>query len=1343
MEPYSSSYISEDQDEEPYHCSPAYDEQDIVCLGSDSEETAEEIARKRQRYEAEAQRCIKGKLPILQSASLKGPFDAGWINPWRYRPKKKQNEDWWQPGSEDMLFTRSKVMERAAAHGLGYLEPADALRWCKATAKAEAEAINETNIQSGQIMRSVERDDLQDSENIGDTPAIDYSHQVHTNYRPSRSPNNPELSMLNHHSKTPHMSQGLDNNIKIMKRPADSQWLKGSYVSKRARWEGPTVPSPTPLPDVMERDRRRRQLSARSLDQGKVRTHKSSRLSKSFPNHDSTEVSKHRLAPVRNPATPLEFRDQSDHGAISTFGRGGRTSCLGYDDLGHQPDDFDELQDNSQEDFFRPAPQSSVKSKKVQARIDDRSFSDLEPDDLIVITPRTKPSTSVSVDKSRNSDIHMSNTGLDDSYDLPELPRSYRNQNAGEMYDDEDSFITEVAPSSRNLEKFQFRKRRSRFPMPAKTEQDRGIAEGGQNKISDAQSQQSAGRYTPADMMQTADETPAHLAQEQVSSIRATSADERSLRESQATPPKSDKSSSSWDLAKDIIQSSSFTRAANAPQTTSPPKSTSSTSASPFTTPKKIAEPSLISSITGHLLRSLRKTGKPSSAPREPRLPVCSNDMSTQSFNTTPPGSLVSPDRKSLSLFREPFSQHSKAAASPQHPISTEMDKIQLALSQICPSSSRADSSHDSPDEHLEAIAIRDVLSSKAKGSELHSSSSNTPSPVVRPQSQTGLAPGLPDMEFTSFTNESFLFLGDYLAETATVVASAVLEDGRRIEPSPVIFQHRSSVSTDEAQEGHGRLEHPRIDQESVQVSINTSCMAAIVLEQGPRVLSHGTCEEVGAVKDLEEVDHQDTYHIEINRESADVTNIAAARSSSVAEDRNQPSDDDSAHSIQGDAIFERHECRLNNAQIHHENKYANNDTKSIYVASVGHQTQLSLDRDIQDDQIEINGEDVREQDSQIPNESDQESKESDPGSVVHDEAAAFRPDGQRDEPANGSETSWEGCGPQSPWAAEKIELLPTVISRRQSEDMSPQHTRHDGSHYTESIGLDDELVTEETGWVTIQRPSTPDYGGIKPFKDFSTPIPSPERRLADPGSSSMDTLSLANAAMQNPWTSNSKNRSSAKPRKRVSFGIRPLDEDSLREKARTLNSNPRSPPPAQAERIDQDEDIFHDSMTLTTTFNKHFVAASRPRQFKRILPEVRASQLDSSPAKLEAQAEAFIAADHDIPVEQWPTSAKVTPSRHLKTRSDSNTNSIWNDDGEGEGDDSMLSNPFSRSPLERVPGRQTALATFDMASALGEAAGFLEDWSVDTVLKPVKEKESTKRVDSYGMRRRKLFGLV
>jgi len=1174
-------------------------------------------------------------------------------------------------------------------------------------------------------MRSVERDDLQHSENMEHTPTIDDSHQLHTKHRTAWSSIGPELSMINHHTKTPQMSQGLAGNIKIMKRPADTQWLKGSYVSKRARWEGPAVPSPTPLPDGLERDRRRRQLSARPLDEARIRKHTSSRLSKSFPNHDSKEVLD--PAPVKKPMTPHEHRNQSDYGLISSFYHEERMSRL--EDFGHQPDDLDELQDNSQEDFFLQAPQSSVKSKKNQTSVDDRSLSDLEPDDLIVITPRTKPSTGVPVYENGVFETQMSNTGLDNFYDLPELPRGYRNPHAGEEHADEDSFVTEVAPSSRNLEQFQFRKRKSKFPVLAKSEQDHGIGEGGQNKpLNTPQPQHSASRYTPPNIMQITDEIPMNLPQEQVSSIRVPAAEARPLRGSQTTPPKSDKSSSSWDLVQDLMQNSSFTCADKAAQTILPPKSTTSTSASPFTTPKKAAEPSLISSITGHLLRSFRKSGKLPHAAKTPLIPACSNDMNTQSFNTTPPGSTMSPDRKSLPNLRDPLRQHSNAEANAQGSKPTEMDKIQLALSQTCPSSSRAESPHNIPDEPLQEITVGDGLTSQAIASEHYLSSSQAPSPIFRPQSQDRLVPGLPDLEFASFTNKSFLFLGEFLAGTNSV-AGAAPEDDRASEPSSASSQRRSPVPTDEEQEGHKRLKH---HQESVQVSLD-SCQTAVLPEPEARVLFHSIISDVGSGKDVEKVDHQETHHICMNCKSTDLANSVAVRSSSVAEDRDQLLDNGSCHNTRN-AMFDADESSMSEDQTHLDSKHASQMAKSIDAASPKHRTQISLGTNSQDDQAELGGGDVRGEHRQIHNESGQESEETNPRSVlIHQEAISVPLDDQRDEQANGSETSWEGCGPQSPWAAEKIDMLSTTVSRRLPLDLSLQFMKPDGSHCTELATLEDE---QEMSWVTVQRPITPDHSGIKPFQDFLTPTSSPGRP-ADPGSNTIDTLSIADAAIRNPWTSHSKNQSTAKPGKRVSFGVMPLHEDSWREKACPLNSMPRSPPPAQTEPLDQDEDIFHDGTTLTTTFNKHFAAATRPRQFKRILPEVRASQLDSSPAKLEAQAEAFIAADHDDKTDQWPASVKVTP-RHLKTRSDSNTNSIWKD--EGEGDDSMLSNPFSRSPLERVPGRQ---ASFDMASALGEAAGFLEDWSVDTVLKPVKEKESVGHVHSTGMRRRKLFGLV
>ncbi|KAK0107642.1 hypothetical protein ONS96_003446 [Cadophora gregata f. sp. sojae] len=1191
-------------------------------------------------------------------------------------------------------------------------------------------------------MRSVERDDLQEPDNMIDTPAGDDVNQGRMNYSPSRSPDNPELSMLNHDSKTPHTSLGLDNK-NMMKRPADSQWLKGSYVSKRARWEGPAVPSPTPLPDVLERDRRRRQLSARKLDQSKVKVYKSSHLSKSFPNNESGEVPIHRLAQIRNLEIPQEPHCQSDYGAISTFVCEKRTSHIGYEDFGHQPDDLDELQDNSQEDFFRPAPRSSVKSKKVQAPIDNRSLSDLEPDDLIAIKPRTKQSTGVSVDHSPTSDSCILNRDLDDSYDLPELPRSYRKRTAGDDYEDEDSFVTEVAPSSRNVEKFQFRKRRSRSQMPVRREENCGISEDGRNIISDAQSRQSVGRYKPPGVIQRADETPEYLSHEQVSSIRAPPRDENPLRESQATPPKSEKpksekANSSWDQATDVNQSSSFTREANVPQNTSPPKSTSSRSASPITTPKHRAETSLLSSLTGHLLRSFRKSDKPPAAEKEPRIPVCSNEMSTQSFNTTPPGSLVRSDRKCL--LREPISQQSKAKAKLQRSIPTEMDMIQLALSQTCPSPSSEDRLHERTEGPSQEICIEDALASKAKGLEPRQTGGNVSSPDIRSQTQRGLALALPDMEFTSFTDESFLFLGGYLTETANEVAAAAPEDNQEKKSRPGIIQHRSPASVNEVV-GIRLQEHSRMVSENVQTSRAASRETVGEPVDETRPLALGTSEDVGIEKDLEDIDVQDKSNIQISCQSVGVTN--SARAASEAEYRDQLSDDYSSHSIPGLAIFEGDESTFNTAQKHLDSKLANRDARSTFAASPRHQSQRSLENGIQDDWIEMPGTATREQGSKIATDSDQNSKKTTAASVIrHDEAAAVRPGDQRDEPANGSETSWEGCGPQSPWADEKMELLPTVFSRRQSEDASPRHTKCNESYHTEPARLGNRPLTEEVSWVAIRRPSTPDCGGIKPFRDFSTPTASPGSRTADLRRTSIDTLSL-DAAMRNPWTSSSKNRSPAKSRKRVSFGIMPLDEESLQGRARPEKNTPRSPPPAQADPTDQEEDIFHDGTTVTTTFNKHFVAASRPRQFRRILPEVRASQLNSSPAKLEAQAEAFIAADHDIPTDQGPTSVNVTASRHLTARSDSNTNSSWNDKGEGEDDGSMLGSPFSRSPLERVPGRQTSLKTFDMALALGEAAGFLEDWSVDTVLKPVKERDSTNRDDSNGMRRRKLFGLL
>lgn len=69
------SFNSQDtEEEERLYCSAPQNEEDIIWPGSDTEQSAEDLERKRRRYEWHAERFLRGQLPVIQSASLKGPF---------------------------------------------------------------------------------------------------------------------------------------------------------------------------------------------------------------------------------------------------------------------------------------------------------------------------------------------------------------------------------------------------------------------------------------------------------------------------------------------------------------------------------------------------------------------------------------------------------------------------------------------------------------------------------------------------------------------------------------------------------------------------------------------------------------------------------------------------------------------------------------------------------------------------------------------------------------------------------------------------------------------------------------------------------------------------------------------------------------------------------------------------------------------------------------------------------------------------------------------------------------------------------------------------------------------
>ena len=64
--------------------------EDILCPASDIEDSLESHKSKRRRIEAQAQRYREGKPLFIQSASLRGPLDMGWINPWARKPRQKR-----------------------------------------------------------------------------------------------------------------------------------------------------------------------------------------------------------------------------------------------------------------------------------------------------------------------------------------------------------------------------------------------------------------------------------------------------------------------------------------------------------------------------------------------------------------------------------------------------------------------------------------------------------------------------------------------------------------------------------------------------------------------------------------------------------------------------------------------------------------------------------------------------------------------------------------------------------------------------------------------------------------------------------------------------------------------------------------------------------------------------------------------------------------------------------------------------------------------------------------------------------------------------------------------------
>jgi hypothetical protein len=691
----NATAISTDEEEdEPFYCSPICADKNVIWPGSDSEQTVEEIEQKRLRYEHHARRYLRGYQPVLQSTTLRGPL-SGWINPWRWVPPAAKEDDWWQPGSEDMLFTREKVMKRAADHGLGYLGPSEALAWCKASAQAEAGRINKEE--------SVERDTQAE---IGNTLVV-----LDANESPLDPPTKSELiksdtidpyeehSMVNHNSETPRTTEPANEEVRSKKRHIDSQWLEGSYVSKRARWDGPAIATPTPQPDMGERHRRRVQSFPKRNGSNTRTSTEPSRRSVSFADMTSAQKQMEvNLNPAMPSTAPLDYGQAPGTSPPGTTFR--RSAPLRNDGaLQPQEDEIDELHTESQESIFTSSSRKRS-HKKYHGRsrgFTNTSVLDVQPDDLNAITPR-QPSlpSKLSSGHTKQNDTLRSRSNR-----LPKLrkstPLAYDSENPHEAAaGDEYSFVTEVALSSRDLEMFQYRKKRKRIGSEAlnPNPNDSGVKK-------DL-------RETP----RMASEPGTDDQAEHLSDYRGSMAPDNiertevSLHVDSAPIPedevkyRSDLFDESWDLMEDAIQQPPDSSALSEPpvQTISP-KQLPHTHISPI--PTKVSQPFASWPKTGssrseqssrsspsHPLQSLPNLRKNSGG-----LPAVGmrvgisqdpNDRSTQSYNTSPPRPILNPPSE-LSSQTSPDNIQCGATSSSFKGVQ-DMGVVQKRYSQPCTS---------------------------------------------------------------------------------------------------------------------------------------------------------------------------------------------------------------------------------------------------------------------------------------------------------------------------------------------------------------------------------------------------------------------------------------------------------------------------------------------------------------------------------------------------------------------------------------------------------------------------------------------------------------------------------
>jgi hypothetical protein len=1225
----SISRNSGDADYEGLYISAPQQPEDILCEGSDTECSPQEVERKRLRYEYNARRYLQGHAPILQSASLRGPLGDGWINPWRYRPRRK--EEWWKPGTEDVLFTRENVMKRAADHGNGHLTPVEALAWCKAKAKKEAHSrdnISRERLHNGdstEINVAEDAEDVEEMEYV-QSCSVQQISTMGLDSQPIPPAASCEFSTMargyhddddddDYHQAS---MKSLFGGGKSLKRLAETQWLKGSYASKRARWESPaSTASPTPKSWFNARKEVRSGCN-NSVVQRTIDGSKKSLLSEHIPvvptNYSNT--------PGTTGSQDIQRNDSDHYGGHNEQQERQRLPVIPADDLD-----------------ISPAP-ANPNINATPAAL----YHELD-------TPATKmPNTS--------SNSSPNSAG---SLSLPQLSKS-----PGAIEDT--SFVTEIAPSSRNLEKFQFKKKRRR------TNRTSAAADKGFHVIH-AASEYIAATTKELSDLQKADSEFGSLMVDDVSKysfppdellssipsfydkhVEYEPAPQSKFSES---TPKSTKSephmderssepispvSHEYDIRRRLEDKPALFLASKTP--VKKPSLPFSLGAPVQLSPLNMC---FSSGTRAAILRTMNGLESPLHTTKEDD--TVEKYRSAILMDATPRRSLVKPSTDS-GIQTQRITELSPVKYGDFTPVNNRPAKFMPAKSLRRSHENDKFTPHTGvPEGSLQSVYTSPRLSTPRKPSPHH----RVPSVL-----KTLYGGPLRDDDSTQSWNST--------------------EPGFINPPSqpPVEIQNKHQQKAQDQRP-------PEISYEilKLKINLNNGSQNSSDVENQSSQISYANIDIVDKSDDKIEVYRvgDDDRNLPPQHSGND-TNGKALEIVFNGEPVSPDSENDSGNkieaaevvvydSIQSSAVLEessRHGCHTSSPQ----SPWTTVEVAPIPATTTSMRISSGSFEVIETEDILVQHKPAKD--------------------VKDDKDGIF---------------GWQG------------EDIPTV---RNDEK---QMRENDSGWQPEIIPSQVEISKHSSGeanlaWEPLERPATPSGDEIRPFREFMTPTPSPKRsRLRASQDQLPNTQQIIEAATLNPWTSAFK-KPSRKSGKRVSFGLLPLEHLEGSHGDDSPVSRKLSPPPIHYMNLSDEDESTGLGKATRKGFESHFLAPDGVAGYR---PKMRDSPLKwlASPA-VSGMAEAFIAADRETSMaEEQPLSNNGTSSRQSQPfrKFSVELNKDWDSSDE------------SRSHAKLTP-TASSLRTIDYKIDAGDnlddflcEGGILEDWSVETELKKTRASNS------------------